>query len=174
MNYQDHQNDDQTGFNQNDVHVDEQLELIHNSNQENVSDKSQENITNQIQQNVRSLSRNNQYSKQNENILINDSDIHLQIDKDQLKSLNHNHKSSSTNTQQLKNKKQSLPSLETKKIEKDEVNHMDIYDNVNRVFEYDQSELDFTLMDLFSDSVMFKPMIGLLEKIGLLKNYKNY
>lgn len=49
-----------------------------------------------------------------------------------------------------------------------------IYDQVNKIFEYDKSELDFTFMDMMSTITIVKPFIGLLKKSNLLKNHENY
>ena len=49
-----------------------------------------------------------------------------------------------------------------------------IYDDVNEIYEFDKSELEFTLMDVMSSMTIFKPFSAIFSKSGMLKNHDNY
>jgi len=49
-----------------------------------------------------------------------------------------------------------------------------IYDDVNDIYEFDKSELEFSLIDIVSSITIFKPFVKIFKSSGLLKNRKNY
>ena len=45
-----------------------------------------------------------------------------------------------------------------------------VYDEVNKIYEFDKEELEFNSFDIISNMVMFKPFKGIFNKMRVFKN----